>query len=277
VADAAVLDMNKLHADFYDWVLGRGPQPTLLRNRVSYFMMGADEWRYAASLGAASSGKEETLFLSAPEGMPEGVFHSGRLVAKAPSAEAPALLVSDPRELPELEVARYAEAEDLTSQFRAFQKGALNFHSAPFERDTEVAGHIRLTLVVQADAPDFDLWAQLLVVFPDGSAVHLGEDVRRARFRHSIFHEELLKPDEVVEMPFEFFWTARRIPTGAQLRLTVAPLNSPQYQKNYNTGGRIGYEKLQDARIAHIRLFHDGAHASRLVLPLAAPASVAAP
>ena len=63
--------------------------------------------------------------------------------------------------------------------------------------------------------------AQLLVVFPDGSAVHLGEDVRRARFRHGFFHEELLKPDEVVEIPFEFLWTARRIPAGAQLRLKL--------------------------------------------------------
>jgi hypothetical protein len=46
---------------------------------------------------------------------------------------------------------------------------------------------------------------------------------------------------------------ARRIPAGARLRLTIAPLNSPGYQKNYNTGGRIGYEKLEDARIAYIK------------------------
>jgi putative CocE/NonD family hydrolase len=277
VPDAAVWDMTKLHADFYDWVLGRGPQPTLLRNRVSYFMMGADEWRYAASLEAASSGKVESFFLSAPEGTPEDIFHSGLLLPKAASAEPPAMLVSDPRELPELEVADYARAEDLTSQFRAFQKRALNFHSQRFETDTEVAGHIRLTLFVQADTPDFDLWAQLLVVFPDGSAVHLGEDIRRARFRHSPFLQELLKPDEVVEIPFEFLWTARRIPAGARLRLTVAPLNSPNYQKNYNSGGRMGYETLKDARTAHIRLFHDAAHASRLVLPLAAPPPTSAP
>jgi putative CocE/NonD family hydrolase len=174
-------------------------------------------------------------------------------------------------------VASYARAEDLTSQFRAFQKHALNFHSEPFEKTTEVAGHIRLTLFVQADAPDFDLWAQLLVVFPDGSAVHLGEDIRRARFRRSPFRQELLEPKDVVDIPFEFLWTARRIPAGARLRLTVAPLNSPNYQKNYNSGGRMGYETLKDARTAHIRIFHDGAHSSRLVLPLAAPSVASAP
>jgi len=49
----------------------------------------------------------------------------------------------------------------------------------------------------------------------------------------------------------------------------MAPLNSPLYQKNYNTGGRIGYEKIEDARIANIKIFHDGEHASPLVLPVA--------
>jgi predicted acyl esterase len=82
----------------------------------------------------------------------------------------------------------------------------------------------------------------------------------------------LLKPGQIVEMPFEFYWTARRIPAGATLRLVVAPLNSPNYQKNFNSGGRIGYEKLADARVAHIRVLHDGDHASRLSLPLAAQA-----
>jgi predicted acyl esterase len=135
---------------------------------------------------------------------------------------------------------------------------------------------MKLKLIVKSDAPDFDLWAQILLIQPDGSTIRLGEDIRRARFRNSFFKQELLKTDQIVEMPFEFYWMARRIPAGARLRLTIAPLNSPLYQKNYNTGGRIGYEKIEDARIANIKLFHDTQHTSVLELPLAAlPASKA--
>ncbi len=270
IPDAAVLDMGKLHADWYDWVLGRGPRPDFLRDRVAYFMLGADEWRYAKTLEAASSGEDLTFFLDSPEGTPAGVFHSGSLSERPPGAQPPAVLVSDPRELPELDVAKYAANEDLTSQFRDFQKRAIVFHSEPFPRDVEVAGQMHLKLVLQADAPDFDLWAQVMMVLPDGSTVRLGEDIRRARFRDSPFKEELLRPDQVAEVPFDFYWMARRIPAGARLRLTIAPLNSPNFQKNYNTGGRIGYEKLADARIAHIKIFHDGKRASSLALPLAA-------
>ena len=143
------------------------------------------------------------------------------------------------------------------------------FHSQPLDRDTEIAGQIRLELWCAADAPDFDLWAQVMLVGPDGAAVQLGQDIRRARFRDGPFREELLKGGETVRIPFEFHWVAWRLPAGSRLRLVLAPLNSPNYQKNYNTGGRIGYENPADARIAHIRIFHDDRRASRLTLPLA--------
>jgi predicted acyl esterase len=179
-------------------------------------------------------------------------------------------MVSDPRELPELAVAKYAADENLTSQFRAFQKRAITFHSEPFSQDTEIAGHIQLTLECEADAPDFDLWAQVLMVLPDGSTVRLGEDIRRARFRNGQFKEELVRPGQLIKIPFEFNWLARRIPAGARLRLTVAPLNSPNYQKNFNSGGRMGYEDIDDARVANIKIFHDARRPSQLTLPLAA-------
>lgn len=270
IPDAAVPDMDQLHADWYDWILGRAPRPVLLADRVNYFMLGADEWRHAPSLEAASSGKGLDFYLSATDGQPLDVFHSGSLLRAPPAAERPTTIVSDPRELPELAFAPYLADEGLTSQFRDFQKRAIVFHSEPLARDTEVAGQIRLSLVVKSDAPDFDLWAQVLMLLPDGSAVRLGEDIRRARFRDGPFKEELLRPEQVVEIPFEFYWMARRIPAGARLRLTIAPLNSAFYQKNYNTGGRIGYEDIADSRIARISVFHDHDHPSILRLPLAA-------
>ena len=266
----AVLDMNKLHADWYDWVLGRGPRPALLRNRVAYYMMGADEWRSAPTLEGASSGRDLSLFLAAPRGTPGNLAAPGALAASPPQAEPPAVIVSDPRALPELAVANELLGENLLSQFRARQKEALVFQSAPLAQATEVAGHMRLKLIVQSDAPDFDLWAQVQMVKPDGSAVTLGQDIRRARFRDGFFKQELLQPGQTVTIPFEFNWLAWRMAAGTRLRLVLMPLNSSDYQKNYNTGGRIGYEDPLAARVAHIKLFHDKVRASVLLLPLAA-------
>jgi hypothetical protein len=167
-------------------------------------------------------------------------------------------------------MAPFVANEDLTSQFRDLQKRAIVFHSAPFPSDVETAGHMRLQLATSADTPDFDLWAQVLMVMPDGSTIRLGEDIRRARFRDGPFQEELLRPGQIAGIPFEFYWMARRIPAGARLRVTIAPLNTPSYQKNYNTGGRVGYERIEDARVATVKIFHDAAHPSCLYVPLAA-------
>jgi len=265
----AVLDMKQLQADWYDFALGRGPRPVFLHDRVAYYMMGADEWRYAPTLEAAGSGAQLQLHLSAPQGA-ASLPHPGALSPDIPARQAPTLLVSDPHELPELDVAEAARSEDLHSSFRAGQRRAVVFESAPLGQDTEMAGALRLLLECAADTPDYDLMAQVLLVRPDGAAVQLGQDIRRARFRHGFFHAELLRPGEIAEIPFEFNWAAWRLPAGARLRVVIAPLNSPDYQKNYNSGGRIGYERLEDARIAHIRLLHEAAHPSRLIVPLAA-------
>ena len=265
----AVLDMNKLRADWYDWVLRRGPQPELLRDRVTYYMMGANEWRYAHTLEGASSGKNLSLFLDDARGTAKNLSAPGVLSTSRAGSEPPATIVSDPRTLPELAVADKLEGENLLSQFRAKEADALVFQSAPLKQAIEVAGHMHLNLIVRADAPDFDLWAQVQMVRPDGSAVTFGQDIRRARFRDGFFKQELLKPGQVITIPFEFNWLAWRIPAGARLRLVLMPLNSPNYQKNYNTGGRIGYEDPKNAQVAHINVFHDGSRSSVLLLPLA--------
>ncbi|HTV96327.1 MAG TPA: CocE/NonD family hydrolase [Steroidobacteraceae bacterium] len=276
IAQNAVLDMRKLHADWYDWALGRGPLPALLHDRVTYYMMGADEWRYARSLEDASSGRSLVLYLDAGPAAPGDAYHAGRLAPTLARDPHPSQLLSDPRELPELAVAAYAAEENLLSQFRAYQKRALVFQSEALAEDTEIAGPMRLVLVCRADAPDFDLWAQVSMIRPDGSAIRLGQDIRRARFRDGPFRQELVRPGEQIEIPFEFNWAAWRLPRGARLRLVLAPLNSPDYQKNYNTGGRIGYENPADARVAHVSIFHDAKRSSRLIVPLAAASAASA-
>jgi hypothetical protein len=45
--------------------------------------------------------------------------------------------------------------------------------------------------------------------------------------------------------------------------------NSIQVEKNYNSGGVVAGESAEDARTAHIALYHDARHASFLELPIA--------
>jgi predicted acyl esterase len=50
----------------------------------------------------------------------------------------------------------------------------------------------------------------------------------------------------------------------------IAALNSPRYEKNYNTGGVVARGSGRDARTARVALYHDPGHPSALELPIAA-------
>ena len=55
---------------------------------------------------------------------------------------------------------------------------------------------------------------------------------------------------------------------GSRLRLVLKASNSIYTQKNYNSGGVVAEESGQDARVAHVTLYHDTEHPSVLELPI---------
>ncbi|GGK31987.1 X-Pro dipeptidyl-peptidase [Streptomyces camponoticapitis] len=53
-AEDSAIDLPALHADWYDWVLARGPRPAFLADRVAYFHIG-EGWRHAPALPQGAS------------------------------------------------------------------------------------------------------------------------------------------------------------------------------------------------------------------------------
>ena len=68
----------------------------------------------------------------------------------------------------------------------------LVYSTAPLTADVEVTGPVSLSVFVSSTAPDFDVTAKLVDVFPDGQARNLCEGIRRARYRDGTDHAELL-------------------------------------------------------------------------------------
>ena len=74
-----------------------------------------------------------------------------------------------------------------------------------------------------------------------------------------------------------FTFVSREIKQGNRLRLTLSPVNSIYSEKNYNSGGEVAAESLQDAHTVTVMLYHDRAHPSILYVPLGAPQSAGEP
>jgi hypothetical protein len=72
---ASVLDLNKLHAEWSDWAMKGGPKPEFLNRRVAYYVVGAEEWKYAVSKAPRMRRRRS---ISARMAMPVTCFDQGR-------------------------------------------------------------------------------------------------------------------------------------------------------------------------------------------------------
>ena len=269
--EASMVDLNKLHADWYGWTLKGGERPEFLKKRVAYYVVGpgAEQWKYADDLESIAT-ETRTFHLASTGGSANDVAHSGDLVAALRDSK-PDHYVYDPRDLRPAALETEEVKNWITDQRQAlnlFGNGVV-YHSEPFAEATEVSGRVRLTLWMAMDVPDTDLSATLYEILPDGGSVLLARQAMRARYRESYTTPKLVEPGVITRYDFDHFnWFSRRISQGSRLRLVVNCPNSVYVEKNYNSGGRVEAESGKDARIAHVTVYHDARHPSALAIPV---------
>jgi len=127
------------------------------------------------------------------------------------------------------------------------QKCGVSFHSAPFERDVEFAGHFAAKLNISSSVSEADVAISLWAVDEKGDVVPYGAkgqpeplakgflrashrklDLEKSRperpwHTHTEADYAPLKKDEVVSIDVEMFPAAGRICKGWRLRVDVAP------------------------------------------------------
>ena len=275
---ASVVDMNRLHRDWYDWTLKDAAPPAFLKNKVAYYMLGdgAEDWRYADSLDAVTA-QARVLYLGSGNGRADDVFAAGSLSTDAPRRSAKVdRFVYDP-----LDTRPFISIRDA---YRAGDRGLIDpssvlgasgrllaYHSPAFTEDTELAGFVKLSAWIALDRADTDLSVFVYEVKADGGSILLAFDVMHARYRKSLREQTPVTPGVVERYDFNRFnFIARRIAKGSRLRLVVGPVNSRNMEKNYAGGGVVAEESGKDARKVTVTLYHDAAHPSALYLPIAA-------
>ena len=267
--DASMVDLNKLHKEWYDWTLKDGKRPEFLKEQIAYYVTGAEEWKYAKSFEAISNSKK-TLYLQS-DGQANEVWKSGKLSAEKPGNQKPDRYVYDPLDLRPAELETAEVRENLTDQRYALNLygNGLVYHSEPFAEPAEVSGHLKLTTWISMDVPDTDFQVSVYEITREGKSILLSEDFLRARYRDSLLQEKLVEPGEINRYQFDAFpFVSRKIAQGSRIRLLIRCPNTIYLQKNYNSGGIVAQETAKDARTAHIQLFHDVEHPSSLELPV---------
>ena len=273
----SLLDIPKLHRQWYAWTMEGGEKPEFLKKPVAYYVLNADKWRYTDTLDAIT-GTTKTLYLDSAANATD-VLASGSLDSRTAHGR-PDHYVYDPHDVSTAELESTADPESLVDQRMtyALRDKQLVYHTAPFEQDTEISGFFRLSAWIAIDRPDTDIGVSIYEVRQDGSSVLLSSDALRARYRENWREPKLIQARAPLRYDFErFTFVSQEVKKGSRLRLVVAPINSIFAQKNFNAGGEVSAESMQQAQPVTVTLYHDGAHPSALYVPLGQPESAAEP
>ena len=274
----AVIDLNDLHRQWYDWTMKSGPRPEFLKNQVAYYLLAAGnsgangEWKYADNFETLVA-NPKIFYLDSKNGDANGVFRSGSLSEKQPSEGLDTFLY-DPLDTTRGERVDGIDPKEKTAGIDqtyplSIAKDGLVYHTDALPSETPFIGCPAVTLWVSIDTSDVDLSAHLYEVQPDGASIILWSDTRRLRYRDSLREPKLVKPGEIVRCEFNpGLFVARRLMKGSRLRLVVSSPNSIQFQKNYCSGGVVAEETAKDAHTCHVQVFHDATHPSTIQLPL---------
>lgn len=270
---ASLLDLGKLHLDWYAWTMQGGPKPEFLNKPVAYYVTGAEVWRHADSLEAVTR-ETRPLYLGSSGGGASDVLASGQLSAdKAQASGALDRYVYDPLDVSIAATEVQVDPESKTDQRLVYARAGrqLVFHTKAFDKAVELSGSLRLEAWLAIDQPDTDFVASVYEIRSDGSSVPLGSDMMRARYRQGARAPALIKTKEPLLYDFKSFpFFSRQVAQGSRLRLVIGPVQSIYLEKNYNAGGVVAEETAKDARPVTVKLFHDKAHPSALYLPIGA-------
>lgn len=265
--DAAMFDAFQLDRDWYRWAMRAGERPEFIKDRVTYFVAGANEWKGASSLENIADA--ERIFHLRSNGPADSLFFSGELAdrrAEAPDADQ---YVYDPLDTSKTEIELGDDYIIAQQELLATDGDGLVYHSPPFAEEMEISGYPRFEAWFEMDVPDTDINVTLYEVLSDGTSIALTGETVRARYRDSLSEETLMKPGVVERFVFErFYFFSRKIAKGSRLRLFIRPSNMVDKQRNYNSGGVVSRETAADARTATVKLHMGPETPSRLVLPV---------
>jgi hypothetical protein len=266
---AAFVDLRELRYQWFDSVFKGTAPPALLKDRVNYEVMGANEWRHAPSLEAMGNGKLRWTLDSARVGASHRLT-SHEVVATAtakPGTKAAAAKAHPPRRpkhkgkssdpgYVELSV-DLADRHDIDSNWAPYPdivsrnvevRNATAYVSNPLPAALELQGVWSGTLDLTINKSDVDLRFAAYELLSTGEYVELFQPyVLRASYAHDRVTPHLLKPGERQKIEFKIErLTSRRLQAGSRLVFVLGVNKRPDQEINYGGGGEVAAESLAD-------------------------------
>ncbi|HYU53824.1 MAG TPA: CocE/NonD family hydrolase [Gemmatimonadaceae bacterium] len=239
VDPVALTDLGELRYQWFDYIFKGAPKPALLKDKINYQVMGANEWKHAPSIAAMSNQALRYYLIALRDG------NNYRASERNPATNTT--------------VAQAMDLADRTDADRTSPGGGIvdsaidtwngiTFVSNPLLSPIETSGLFSGRLEFVTNKKDFDINISLYELTPKNEYVLLSTYWTRASAVGDLEHRRLLTPGQRERLDFQSVrLTSRQMQAGSRIVVLINLIKQPDLQINYGTGKDVSDETIADA------------------------------
>jgi hypothetical protein len=282
-SNTSIWYQNNIEIPFFNYYLkGKGDISQI--SEANIFLSGANLWKHFSQWPPAESASK-SIYLGE-----NGKLSWDKSSAKNNYDE----YVSDPSHpvpyTADVHFDRTREYMTDDQRFASRRTDVLTYQTGVLDEDLTLAGVVTADLKVSLSSTDADFVVKLIDVFPDdfqyqGSSTNPASggrgaypmggyqmlvrgEIMRGKFRNSFSNPEPFKPNKIEEVKFDLPDVAHTFKKGHRLMIQIQSSWFPLADRNPQKFLNIYEANDSDFQKATIRIYHDAANSSQVILPI---------
>lgn len=252
----AQINITKLSFEWFDYIFKNAPKPSLLKDKINFQVMGANQWKHVSALNAMSN---DTLKFYLNNRLSNVKFTSRYESGNNGHKKHFALTKDKPSKLNFI-----LQEVDFTDRSMARENNYYNpnivdttlplsngfsFITEPFKQDIEFNGAYFGEFKVMINKKDMDYSIVMYEQTPEGNYFKLTQQsIGRASLSKDREKRQLLTPNHIETVPFASGrMTSKLLKKGSRLIMVLNINKHPHEQVNYGTGKDVSDETIADA------------------------------
>ncbi|MDB4292410.1 CocE/NonD family hydrolase [Maribacter sp.] len=267
IDSVAQINISDISFEWFDYIFKKAPKPALLKDRINFQVMGANQWKHVPRLENMSN---DTLKLYFNNQLSDVDFRSQYGSGNLGNNRHYALTENKPASVAFLE--QTVDFTDRTMQgennyYIPFVvndslplSNGFSFITAPFEETIEFNGAYFGELKMMINKKDMDYSIVVYEQTPEGEYFKLTQHhIGRASLAKNPEKRQLLTPNAIEVVPFtNVRMTSKQLRKGSRLIVVLNVNKHPHEQLNYGTGKDVSTESIKDAKeTLEVKWFND--------------------
>lgn len=235
----ALIDTVKITFEWFDYIFNEGDKPKILKDKINYQVMGANEWRGASSIESMSN-KNLRLNL-----IPQV---NSQLHLLSPQKPAQLQSLSQTVDFKDRTISNNDYYPDPIIRSSLNLENGFAFLSESFDCPFIVNGSFSGEINLSSNKKDLDVGLTLYELTQEGEYFHLSYFIGRASYAADITQRTLLTPGRKEKIVFSnSHLVSKQLKKGSRLVVVLNVNKNSFSQLNYGTGKEVSDENIEDA------------------------------